>query len=364
VAGGCDLRETLRGLQALRGVACLLVVLYHLGQYEARLGLGTNFLAPYQWFGYAGVDLFFVLSGFVIAHAHRGRLGRPRLLPGYVARRVWRIYPVYWCAWLLGLAVTTQVYGHDVSVLDWRASWAGWLTLLPIDGTPPNLFVPQAWTLTYELAFYAAFAAFFVAPRLAGGLFVLWGCLVVARLATGFRPTPLAADVALGGYVLEFLAGLTLAFGRVRVPAVAAAAGLGWLVAGSLLFNTPGNSNALMDDPAWRVLVFGPAAAVLVGHVVARERANRFRPPAWLLRVGDASYSIYLTHMPVVYALWLVTIRWPHERAPHAAWLLLLFAAMVGSGFVLYYAVERPLVRLARRQKAARIPVDAVGAGG
>ncbi len=117
-----------------------------------------------------------------------------------------------------------------------------------------------------------------------------------------------------------------------------------------MLFNTPDNSTALMNDPARRVLVFGPAAAALVGHVVARERAGRLRPPAWLLRVGDASYSIYLTHMPVVYALWLVTIRWPHERAPHAAWLLLLFAAMVGSGFVLHYAVERPLLHLTRRR--------------
>lgn len=344
------MRETLRGLQALRGVACLLVVFYHLHQNEAKFGIGMPYLGPFRWFGYAGVDLFFVISGFVIAHAHRGRLGQPRLVPGYLARRAWRVYPAYWCAWLIGLAVTALVYGHDVSGLDWAASLPGWLTLLPIAGTPPNLFVPQAWTLTYELLFYAAFAGFFVAPRAAGVLFALWGVAVCARLAAGYQPTHPAADVATSGFVLEFLAGLALAFRPTRLPGWVLAVALGWAAVAGVLLNTPGNSDALGADARLRVLAFGPAAAAAVGVAVTRERAGRLHPPAWLLRVGDASYSIYLAHMPAGYALMLWTIGWPHSRAPHAAWCLAMLAGMLGGGFLLHYAVERPLLRLTRRR--------------
>lgn len=315
------MHESLRGLQVLRGVACLLVVVYHLEQYEAKFGIGTPFLSAFRWFGYAGVDLFFVLSGFVIAHANRNRLGQSRAMPEYLAKRLWRIFPVYWSAWLLGLAVTVWVYGHDVSHIDWANALPGWLSLMPLEATPPNLFVPQARTLTFELFFYAAFSLFFFAPRLAGGLFILWGGAVAIRLATSYSPTHPAVDVTLSAYVLEFLAGLALAFRPVPIPRAVLLPALAWLIVASVLFNTPGNSNVLPENPGLRVLAFGPFAAAIVAVVVTRERAGRFRTPRWLLWLGDASYSIYLAHMPIAYALFLLTLRWPHKRWPHLAWV-------------------------------------------
>ena len=76
------------------------------------------------------------------------------------------------------------MYGHTVGHLDWANSLPGWLTLAPLPGTPPNLFVPQAWTLTYELTFYAVFALLFLLPQRAAGLvpavwsaIILLGCL-------------------------------------------------------------------------------------------------------------------------------------------------------------------------------------------
>ena len=90
-------RERLDGVQAARGAAALLVVLYHCGrmlslpQYVGRIPLGNVFE-----FGHAGVDFFFVLSGFIIMHVHRGDLGRPGRFGRYAWRRATRIVPMYW----------------------------------------------------------------------------------------------------------------------------------------------------------------------------------------------------------------------------------------------------------------------------
>src|SRR5437763_1316729 len=98
--------RTYHNLQVLRGVACLLVVVFHVACIEGKYGLGFSPLRPVRWVGFAGVDLFFVLSGFIIAATCRADLGRPGRLPRYAFRRAWRIYPPYWFA----LAVMVGVY--------------------------------------------------------------------------------------------------------------------------------------------------------------------------------------------------------------------------------------------------------------
>ncbi|MGL4420416.1 MAG: acyltransferase family protein, partial [Gemmataceae bacterium] len=91
----------LRNVQALRGLACLFVVLYHVAGWEQLVWPRIPVFGFYRYFGFAGVDLFFVLSGFIITHAHWKQIGQPRHLPTYLYRRLSRIYPVYWLA--LGL---------------------------------------------------------------------------------------------------------------------------------------------------------------------------------------------------------------------------------------------------------------------
>ena len=89
----------LLGIEAARGLAALLVVTRHCTQmlsgarYFGALPLGGLFV-----FGHAGVDFFFVLSGFIIAYIHAGDLGRPERFGGYASKRVIRIYPTYWVA--------------------------------------------------------------------------------------------------------------------------------------------------------------------------------------------------------------------------------------------------------------------------
>src|SRR5438445_4424488 len=92
------MREQFQNLQALRGIACLLVIWFHLWIDARKFGLETPILREIEWFGFAGVDLFFVLSGFLITSTNFRHLGRAAAAPGFLFRRFWRIYPMFWVA--------------------------------------------------------------------------------------------------------------------------------------------------------------------------------------------------------------------------------------------------------------------------
>ena len=170
-----------KSIQGCRAVAALLVVLHHLGtalSSERYFG-ATQFAKPFR-FGDSGVEFFFVLSGFVIIWAHVADFGKPGRVFNYLRKRVVRIYPTY-------LIVFTAVYllalvspATRASVPHDYATILKSLALIPQDPTvaggngAPVLVV--AWTLQYELCFYAMVAAFIVNRYL--GALILLGLLI------------------------------------------------------------------------------------------------------------------------------------------------------------------------------------------
>ena len=158
----------------------MLVVFYHAGrlislpQYYDYIPLGNVF-----GFGHAGVDFFFVLSGFIITHVHRRDLGRPAALGRFCARRFVRIYPLYWVvsAIVIGLALFSPDWATRLQPSYIIAS----LLLLP-HGQDPLLGV--GWTLEHEMLFYLAFAAAIASRRLG---FVLMAAGAAAAMAPARR---------------------------------------------------------------------------------------------------------------------------------------------------------------------------------
>ncbi|WP_161967235.1 acyltransferase family protein [Fimbriiglobus ruber] len=360
--------KTFHGLRALRGGACLLVVIFHLGQWETLYGTHTPVLREYRWFAFAGVDLFFVLSGFVIAHSHWDQFGQPRLVTGYLFRRFWRLYPPFWA-----VMVITGVVGW--MTLGWQPLNPGaptsirwyWLTLLPDE--PTNAWVPPAWTLTYEMMFYLALAALVVLPRRRGWMVLAGWAVVAAAAAVCPVPTDPFLAAAVDPLVLEFLGGVVVAAllrrGWCRFGRPAIAAGVVYAVAVGALMAADTREykdwEVVLSSHASRVLIFGPAAVLIVYGVVAAEIGGWTLGPRWMRVVGDASYSIYLWHGPVGPVAIAYGCYIPHSPPPHLGWLLATFAACVGGGFLFHYAVERPLLRLARVRKnpAAIVPAPA-----
>jgi exopolysaccharide production protein ExoZ len=229
---------------------------------------------------------------------------------------------------------------------------------LPYEGV--NLFVGQAWTLTYEVMFYLAFAAvMFLPPRLGLALARAW---LVALCVTLLGPEPMTVIEGHVGspFVFEFLGGSVVARlaarGGLRGGRAALALGAVYVVAAMVV------AHALIDQ-TWadamagqrtRVLVFGPPAVLFVYGLVALE--GRWPVPRWLLRVGDASYSLYLLHTTVLGAAMSAGFLVPHARVPHLLWLAGTFAACLAVGLLGHRYVEKPLLNLAKRKKAKPAP--------
>src|SRR5687768_17002175 len=144
----------LGNLQALRGLACLYVVLHHAGLWEKHVTYAPKpFFRVFIYTGYAGVDLFFVISGFILTWINWNHLGNPRRLPGHLFKRAWRVYPLMWLGWLamLGcfLGITDRTLAHLAPELPHSL-----LLIPPAPGGTVYTVLPVAWTLAYEVMFY------------------------------------------------------------------------------------------------------------------------------------------------------------------------------------------------------------------
>lgn len=333
--------RTLLGLQAARGVAALLVVLYHA---ERALAL-PQYVGHAPWagvtrFGHAGVDFFFVLSGFIIFHVHGSDLGRPAALPRYAARRAVRIYPAYWAATAALLAVAAA--SHGLAALPAPGALLPILLLAP-GGPPPPLGV--AWTLTHEAGFYLLFGLAIWNRRL--GLLAALACAVLGVVPLPPGLEPLRAWGA-GAYDALFPLGIAAAWAaqhaRARRPRALALGGVAlFLLAGALE-----DAGLLPPNGLPGRLAYGlPAAAVILG-LVQMERAGRLRVPPALAALGAASYSVYLVHSPVLgYAARAMAAFGLLPLLPDAGAMALASAAAVAAGLAFHRRVERPLAAAA-----------------
>ena len=275
--------------------------------------------------GYLGVDFFFVLSGFIIYHSSQGKT-----IGEYSTARVRRVYLPYLPIGI-GIALLYVAF-PQVSANDREWSWLTTLTLLPLKADTA-LFV--AWTLKHEILFYLVFAVLFFANRLVLGLAV-WTVAIVISYFAGIGGIPLAL------INLEFVFGI--------IVAVLAAKGRG---SPALLLLAPVPLIAwllLGADRSISVLV-GAGFALLLLPIVNLERAGRIHVPGWLLFLGAASYSIYLSHS-IAISLVIRVIDGQH-------WAVILFAgcfAGVAAGIAYYLIVERPLLNLWPRRRVTPAP--------
>lgn len=355
------MRSQLGSLQAVRGVACLLVWGVHLASWEAFFGIARPLCAPLLRFGFGGVDLFFVLSGFIITHTQGKNAGRPAAVPGYLFRRFWRVYPAFWAVFGLAFAVGAWGFGTKYVAVDGSpARWLEWLALWPT--TSIDTVLPNAWTLGFEVLFYAAFALVLLLPRGVGAtLLFVWGLVSAGAAVWGsdVRGSGGLAWHLFSPLVWEFLIGCGVAWAVRRVTRfgwAAAGGGVVWGTVAVLLVSSRTDPNSWAMNEWLRVVVFGLPAGLVVYGLAAAELRTGFTPPRWLRWVGDASYSVYLWHVPAGWAVFHLTTQWPHTMLPHVGWLLLMTVVGVGGGLLFHRLVERPILGLVKGRKPKEAP--------
>jgi exopolysaccharide production protein ExoZ len=298
----------LRSIQVLRAIAACAVALLHSYQ---NLGMP----AGREGYGAFGVDLFFVLSGFIMANVAEGRTAG-----AFLRDRLWRIYPMWWLALLPWLLLLPRSPIFIVSSL----------TLWPIYGNEYYVPVLQVgWTLSFELLFYAAMA---LALRTRAWVpLAIYGICLVGAMTTSsalfhFIGNPVA---------LEFLMGVAIA----KLPRRAAFGLLAPVGVLLLALTSPvvGSAQATLgvENGSWRALEWGAPAALIVWGALSLEPWFKHRLFDVPVAIGDASYALYLFHPLVAYGL---DFPWP---------VRLLIAIFVG--WCIHWLVERRILALRQR---------------
>jgi exopolysaccharide production protein ExoZ len=356
--GQSAMQSEIKWLQALRAVAVLLVILFHIAVQESATTPSLQYLAFFGNFGYGGVNLFFVISGFIMVYISQDRWGNRDKWRGFVARRAVRIYPTYWLVFLITIAVFTGYYGKANCL---AGDWGKTFGAITLARDPRDMcFVPQAWTLHWELLFYLTFSAvFFLSREWSIRVGIIWA--VASACVIAFARSRVSENVFdYCTYNLHFLAGaaLCLVYPKVRLRHP-----IFWIFAGASLFVLSGvlNGQGVMntEDRLHRLVQFVPGSLMLLyGFLGLEER--RIAPPNWLLLLGNASYSIYLIHLTTFLAFRRETAGMIHTPVTHLLWDIGLFAAAVIPGVFIYYAFEKPVISLGKsllkRKPATRAP--------
>jgi peptidoglycan/LPS O-acetylase OafA/YrhL/glycosyltransferase involved in cell wall biosynthesis len=348
-------KAVLPGIEALRAIASLCVVAYHSAAIIAAQPGGSPPPLLLQN-GAAGVDIFFVISGFVMVLSARSLAGRVDAARRFVRARLRRIVPLYWLCTGIKIAAMLAAPGLARGALTPGICIAS-LLFLPVHDAAGRFkpVLAVGWTLSFEMMFYALFAASLAARRAP----VLWVPPVLAGIAL-LPHTGAAASELANPIILEFAFGTTLAALWLRGWRLPAA--LAWpvlLVAAALLIGTP--KLAL----GTRVLSWGLPAAMLVAATVSLDRRPGAAIPRVWLELGAASYAIYLTHGFVLDGLGLMLARLPIHALPAAAVLAVAMPGCAAAGWLVHALIETRLLG-ARRAGAdgAAPPVVLVLAGG
>lgn len=352
-------RPWLPSLQSLRGLAALWVVLYHVDVTLWGHGLALLPL-PGTRIGWLGVDLFFVLSAYLLGQPFLE--GRARPYPTFLADRFLRIAPAYYASALVAMLVILWVVPQN-----WSPWWAS-ASLFFVNNLHVGTYFalnPAFWSLAVEMQFYLILP---LLARLFTGRRWPWGLALCVLVSLAVRAVTF--DWALVGApwispfnalfvgtfgLPSFLAhfGLGLAAARLRTvphPTLAAIIGLPLVLVPALLW-IPATSVAFgFESLAGQLLVRPIAAAGFTLWILAAASAGWLRTAlAWgpLLRLGDMSYSLYLIHIPVQ----IVVDHAVDGLNNPGLFALLAVPASLVCGAVLYYAVERPAQQWRHRRK-------------
>ena len=342
-----------RSIQLCRAVAAGMVMLLHLtgviaaAKYFGLRGVDTPFRC-----GQAGVEFFFVLSGFIITYVHWNDFGNPARLTRYVKKRAIRIYPTYWLIFVPVYLMAVIAVGNSVvlSPAELIKNLTLWPQMSPDStiGTYAPSFIGVAWSLQYEILFYVLMAVFIVNRPLGG----LIGAAVLTNLL-GCRAhyCVVPASYLQTNFILLFgLGGITAVYCKnwtfIKYPRILAAIGAATFVFAGV-WNDVTNLRL--------TLVYGLASAAIVLGLVKAEDEGKLRI-SWESPVllGDASYALYLLHFPLIVLLSKIAVGIGlHGLSGAIVSAPVIIAACIASAIAFHRFVESPLLRGAATPRIA-----------
>ncbi len=353
------MKQQLNSLQLYRGLASVLVVLHHANIILDRELQQDGSLKIFH-FGWVGVDFFFVLSGFIIFYIHQADLGRPGQFKSFITKRCLRIYPLYWL--ILFAKILLSLFTDRNNVI-FQTSWVRFieiLLLVPQPGTNLTNFIGVSWTLTYEIFFYLLFGLLILLkPNISRVIGAIW---IAGLLVNAFNLFP--TQVFLVSFIfnlrnLEFIFGCLAAYIVSKFPDLNGKFLIGIALSMLLvaILNTKYNETGISSDVS--TLIYGiPFALLIVGSVII-EKSTPLKVPPLLIYLGNASYSIYLTHGFILNNITRLYLKIAQKyqssllslRSDNILYIVISLAIVglsIGFGCIVYQAIERPTIAALR----------------
>jgi len=339
-------------VDALRGIAALSVLLHHL--FVNSELQKTLWLAFPHWFiefcldGAFGVQIFFVLSGFVIAHSLRNVRATPRAVGNFILRRQLRLDPPYWT--ILALTIGAMFLEAHIPWIEQRQlpTWTdvvtNFLYLQKVTGTFPIMAV--SWTLCLEVQFYLVFIVLLLAGKLLSRSDAKAATLS-ASLVAGLA----IVSLLMRGHTFDawfirswyyFAAGV-LCYWAVNNPRFRSA------FIGFLIFYF---AAAVWQEP--KSMLTGWSTALLLYTAGRMGKLSGWLDFAPLQYLGRISYSLYLSHLLIAVYVLRAGYRLTHtNQLAGVLWFVVAGAVSIGAAHVMYLLIERPSIRFGARFKLA-----------
>lgn len=355
--------KIIESLQLCRAISAIIVLFYH-----EYLFLNTYMPGKFpDWFqiafksGNYGVDFFFVLSGFIILNAHYQDQDNTASFKRYALRRLIRIFPAY-----LPLSIFSIIsYYVDVYILEVHR---GEISIISSLFLVPSFHRPAlgvAWTLIHEMIFYTIFSMFFFWRKAFPAFIALWALVLMANVVFSWELTanPLLFPIV-STINLEFIGGMICAAVWRRMH-ISGTMGVVLILAGIAALAAILESNSIPGFRQRCILTI-PFALITLG-MCALEKGTTVTMPRAVLLLGDASYSLYLIHVPLLSALfWAVPAVNRHVAAagPGVEWAV---TAALGAGIsiiagILYHKFyERPALNFLRGKALPPKPAGETG---
>lgn len=306
------MKKNLPSVQLLRAIAAISVCIVHCNtMYWMIRGHPKHLIVTY--FMAAGVDLFFIISGFIIVLSSDRFFGQ--LSYSFFIRRLARIVPIYWVStfiyiYIQHIHVDTEILLKSLAFIPYAQG-----NMQPIMGV--------GWTLNFEIFFYFLFglALIFKKPISILLLSILLG---VFALSNFIKPFPLPFYFWADPIIIEFVFGMCIALLYEHQIRFHYMFGIMLVISGILLicFLSPAHT---MPPSSNRFIIWGlPAAMIMMGIVLSKPWSSKARIPAMVTSVGDASYSIYLLHNLILVLAQIFAKS--HHKHPL---LLVMFAGII-----------------------------------
>ena len=347
-------RGEIMPLQYGRGIAALLVVLFHAD------GMTLDYLGEYGFAGafragHSGVEFFFLLSGFIIYNVHRTDIGAPKV-GNYLMKRAIRVLPMFWMTiiplGLVMLLIPSLGADRELTVPLFLADDL----LIPRNGV---LTFPPAWTLQHEVIFYLVFATIILAPRWGVVLFAVWQAACLVALLFGLIPQDYLLPISklFGFYNFGFLFGLAIGIAYHRfdfqsMRPLLVGGGLLALIGLVICFAGERSSGTdFFPSPAIATLIYFALYGALLVAFLSMPRQGNLVLNTTLGALGAASYALYLMHEPVISVLTKIFGAFSFDGLLGSTGFSLAEVTVAVIAAVIVSAIiERPVTRALRRR--------------